>query len=359
MKKVISGLLATLMTISMPIMSCANDTLQAEDIVDMKNRVIYDKIEEIGLAKARANQYASMYSDSSDDRVYVAMVNEIETLRDELTMLGADPSDELMDMFYSDMVSTTGVIEDVENYYGTYFDVWGISQTINASYGTYYCYDIVVQDYSGNYYLSTKLTQEGADGIEIFRANSSLGNAIANEIGSVAWDKAVGYLVCDVFNLAWIQGAYELVKSVVNVHDEIDIEEPVTMSGNSKSYDIFCDAVSTMHFIYVKNSTGDWTHTYTTNVASIAETHDWYMVLSQNGNAIPCNDEREYHYTLRAEDWAFRYTNAITAYRYDESIYTDFVDEFSVYACLEDGVEEVAVLSIACPEDPQDLIRYM
>lgn len=244
----------------------------------------------------------------------------------------------------------------------------GGSRTVNASYGTYYTYDIMIQDITGGKILSTSVSQNNRPGWELYTTGSSLGSMINAEINSAAFDRMVECAVAGLKQSKWINGAYSALKSLLSIVNGINPNAPITVTGNTSSYVIFCDIVPTVHFVFVRDSSnGAWQHSLTTNTAEVLEKHEWYYVISQNGSPIVVDSDDgaagpyRYEEHLSQDSFKFRLTNAISAYRYNRSLYTDIQSGYTIV--VKEGTadldgEEAFTLTITCPENQFDLFRY-
>lgn len=370
MKKIIFCILSIVM-----ILSYTTCGITASDIVtESQNEVLYtreqlaifDKIDDLAVAKAAVLQYKTMHNliDNNNDYVYSALVAEADSIRNELIEMGAKPSTEELASLKFEPVEVNGVLiddfADFEETYGGVYDLWGVEHTVNATYGTYYTYDIMIQDVKGGEILSTSISQNQRPGWELHTSSSSISSLIEDAINSVAIDRLVESIAAGVGHTNWTTGAYTTLKSIFNIVSGINPNDPITVTGNTSSHIIFCDIVPTIHFVFVRDSlTGPWKHSLTTNKAEVLETHNLYYVISQNGSPVVINDNSySYDDLLLPEDYGFRLTNAISAYRYNNSLYVDKLSGYTVIvkenaADLEG--EEAFTLSITCPENQFDL----
>lgn len=373
MKKVLSCILSFVMTLSYATVSItASDIIaetQYEVLYSREQLAIFEKIDDLADAKAAVLQYKTMHNliDNNNDYVYSALVANANSIRNELIEMGAKPSTEELASLKFEPVEVNGVLiddfADFEETYGAVYDIWGVEHTVNATYGTYYTYDIMIQDVSGGEILSTSISQNQRPGWELHTSGSSISSLIEDEINSVAFDRLVECVAAGVGHTNLIVGAYTTLKSIFNIVSGVNPNDPITVTGNTSSHIIFCDIVPTIHFVFVRDSlTGAWQHSLTTNKAEVLETHNLYYVISQNGSPIVINDNSySYDDLLLPEDYGLRLTNAISAYRYNHSLYVDKLSGYMVVAKANaadvDG-EEAFTLSITCPENQLDLFRY-
>ena len=246
---------------------------------------------------------------------------------------------------------------------GNAYDMWGIYQQVNASYGTYYVYNVLVQDYDYGDILATHVTQNGAPGFEIFTAgNTSLQDVIASNLLEASFEGVVNTrkeTAEGIPVIGILPSIRKTLKSIVDTSDQLADNAAVAVSGNTKSYRIFCDAAPCMNPVFVKDSPeGTWRHTFTTNYTAITETHDWYMVVMQNGTQTVLSDERTYQYTKYPERYVYRYTDAITAYRAGISLHKDLETSYDVMARTPTAVADVFSLEINCPTTRDQLYQY-
>lgn len=373
MKKVISFILSIVMIISCAaVSSTASDIItetQYEVLYTREQLAIFDKIDDLAVAKAAVLQYKTMHNltDNNNDNVYSALVANANSIRDELIEMGAKPSTEELASLKFVPVEVNGVLiddfADFEETYGAVYDLWGVEHTVNATYGTYYTYDILIQDVSGGEILSTSISQNQRPGWELHTSGSSISSLIESEINSVAFDRLVECVAAGLGYTNIITGAYTTLKSIFNIVNGVNPNDPITVTGNTSSHIIYCDIVPTIHFVFIRDSlTGSWQHSLTTNRANVLETHKLYYVISQNGSPTTINDNSySYDDLLLPEDYGFRLTNAITAYRYNHSLYVDKLSGYTIVVKENmadlDG-EEAFTLSITCPEDQFDLFRF-
>ncbi len=299
-------------------------------------------------------------------RLEYAFKNNVNSIREELINMGAKPStEELSALKFETPVEVNGVLiddfADFEETYGDVYDLWGVSRTVEASYGTYYTYDVMIQDVNGGNRLGTSVSQGGRPGWDLYAAGSSAADLIETEINNAAFDRIVECAVAGLKYSNVISGAYSTLKSILSMIGGIDADDPVTVEGHTKSYTIFCDISPTIHFVFVRDSlTGPWQHSLTTNTAAVMETHDVYMVVSQNGYPHILDDETySYEKTLIPDDYGLRLTNAISAYRYDKSLYIDSLCGYTIVVkagTADNEGEEVFTLEITCAEGQFNLL---
>ncbi len=335
-----------------------------------ENLEIYEKIEELAQAKTEANHYKNRHGivEPNVDPVYEELKSNAENIRNELIAMGAKPSEEeLMSLEFAEPMTVNGVlIEDFAEFeavFGDLYDLWGVSQTVNASYGTYYTYDVIIQDKTGGENLASHISQNGSAGWQIFTEDSSVAGILADNLETAVFERIVEYGIEGAKYSNPLSKAYTLVKAVISLFSDIDSSEPITMSGTSKSYIIFCDIVQSVHFVYVRDSSSSaWQHTLTTNTANVKETHDIYIIISQKGSPhIVSNEDVVYDKTLYPENYVYRLTNAIKTYRNGKSIYVDTISGYSVVvkeSSSADDYTKVFDMDILCPEDRDDLFRY-
>ena len=374
-KKFLSIILSILLLgiLCMQILACDvfNDAIDSDQIlkpIDDKSN-IYEKIDELAMAKTRANQYASMYSDFPGDKVYSALLADIDRIRNELDQLGAIPStEEINALFFQEPMQIQGVLiedfADFENTFGEVYDLFGISQTVNASYGTFYCYDVVIQDHENHGLLATHIRQGPSAGYDLYAEGSSVKNIIGEEIGKIFFDKAYDIIVSGSRYARILNAAKTALTTIIGMVDSTSPASAVTANGNSSTHRIFCDITPSVHMIFVRNSnTAPWIHTYTSNVVSVREAQSYYYVVNiGNGQTRAYSgnpEENSSEYKLFVDDWGYRYTNAISAYRDNSTMqYTDMVASHTFYI-EKDGVDtEVFTVDVTCPIDQNDLFRY-
>ncbi len=373
-KKFISCTLALVLLLSVSLGVSALDNITEtpnEALYTREALAIFDKIDALAKAKAEVLHYKSMYNltDDNGDPVLLALINTAESIRDELIEMGAKPSSETLAALKFEPVEVNGVLigdfEDFEYTYGEVYDLWGIEQTVNASYGTYYTYDILIQDVTGGEILATSISQNQRPGWDLHAAGSSVSPMIRDKINDAAFDRIVECVAAGSPYSSGVMGAYSAVKSLFSIINGIDPDDPITVSGNTSSHIIYCDIFPTVHFIFVRDSlTGPWQHSLTTNRAQVEETHTWYYATLQNGSPVILSswdsDDGAYYYDalLTPEDYRFRLTNAISAYRANHSLYVDKLSGYTIV--VKEGTadlegEEAFTLSITCPDDQFDL----
>ena len=216
-----------------------NDALVSDQIlkpIDDKSN-IYEKIDELAMAKTRANQYASMYSDFPGDKVYSALLADIDRIRNELDQLGAIPStEEINALFFQEPMQIQGVLiedfTDFENTFGEVYDLFGISQTVNASYGTFYCYDVVIQDHENHGLLATHIRQGPSAGYDLYAEGSSVKNIIGEEIGKIFFDKAYDIIVSGSRYARILNAAKTALTTIIGMVDSTSPASAVTANGN-------------------------------------------------------------------------------------------------------------------------------
>lgn len=365
MKKVISLVMSIVM-----ILSCTTVGITASDIISeaqtevlytCEQRAIFDKIDDLAVAKAAVLQYKTMHNltDNNSDSVYSDLVAHANSIRNELTEMGAKPGTEELASLKIEPVKVNGVLiddfADFEETYGAVYDIWGVEHTVNATYGTYYTYDILIQDISGGENLSTSISQNNRPGWELHTTGSSISSLIESEVNSVAFDRLVECVAAGLGSTNVIAGAYTALKSIFHSVSGITPNDPITVTGNTSSHIIYCDIVPTIHFVFVRDSLpGAWQHSLTTNKANVLETHSLYYVISQNGSPVVINDNSySYEKLLLPEAYGFRLTNAITAYRNNRALYVDKLSGYTIVVkrnSADTEGEEAFTLSITCPE---------
>lgn len=335
-------------------------------IPNEKNDKIYEKIDELALAKAAANQYASMYSDSKYDDQYAALLKQIEALRAELDALGAVPSEDIInELLFQNTMSVNGSVirdfSDFESMFGKVYDIYGITKTVCTDYDTFYCYDVVIQDYTGKQSLASSISQSGSSGYDLYAANSSVVNFIGDDVGNLFFDQTFENTTEGSTLKKWSSAAKTAFPSILGIPDSTAAADAVTQSGTSQSYRIFCDLFPTVHMIFVRNSTSSpWIHTYTTNSVSVVETHTWYMaVCIGGGKGESYSGSKSFKHVLTTENWEERYTPAISAYRENlHKIHQNMVTSYTVAVEVQGKAKEVFTQEVNCPVDQNDLIHY-
>lgn len=92
---------------------------------------IFEKINKLGKAKAVVLQYKNEHnlSDDNGDRVYLALLDEANSIRNELIAMGAKPSSEELESLRFTPVEINGDLiddfADFEETYGGVYDLWG------------------------------------------------------------------------------------------------------------------------------------------------------------------------------------------------------------------------------------------
>ena len=325
---------------------------------------MYAKIDEVALAKAAVNQYRSKYNISSEDPVVdpvlAELIHEVDRINFELLEMGAIAEP----MVDAALLSLEDASSDLVGYfqalYGDYYDIYGIPQQVNASYGTYYTYDIVIQDKYNGSILSTHIRQGDSDGFDVLAYSSPIYEIIRDELLEATMFKVAGYLSGIIPGVGVMLAGSQAVKDIIDFASQGDVDEAYTMSGNSRSYRIFCDSVPSVHFVYVRENENEaWSHTYTYNTVAIEENHEWYFVVSQNGQPLTFNDEETITDILRPNDYSYRLTRAVSAFRNNRELDRNVVNEYTVSA---DGADNVRIdaftLDITCPITTDDISRY-
>jgi len=320
----------------------ASAPLEAADIstgneivlIDPNAEAIYNKVEQLAHTKAAAQQYRTLSGLSHEEALSFSEYQDIsvqeETLRTELIQMGAKPDAETLQTLFSSGSRRVNNDFDLPAFLamcGNAYDMWGVYQQVNASYGTYYTYEILIQDITGGSLLATHVEQNGAPGFEIFTTNgdTALQTAITEGFWNFAFDRLKKYeekFDLPIPGLVYITRLRSALSFITNANELLLPNQAVTSSGHTKSYRIYCDAAPVLSFVFVKDSpNGEWVHTYTTNYYAIRETHDWYIVFNQNGSLEALNDERTFNYTEYPDNYAYRLTNGITAYRNNDFYY--------------------------------------
>lgn len=376
MKKILRGFSAVIvMTLIFNVFSinnAANDIAASENgsayYYNERENEIFEKIELLAELKAEALAVKEFWNlDEYPDMQlidYEELLDEIESVRSELIALGAKPSEEVLSSIkFDNPISADGVlIEDFAGFERTFdgaFDLWGVEKTVNASYGTYYTYDIMLQDYAGNDILSTKIRQGNSHGYDIYASSSSVSSLMLGELGELLFEKTVEKVVENVPVIGGLYRGAQILQTLKSISNEVNDDYTVS-SGMSKSYRIYCTTSPTVHFVFVRNSTNSaWQHSLTTNTAYLKETHYCYMTFSVGGGRIESHSgEKDYSRTVLPDRYNYRLTDAITAYRNGNSLYSNVIDEYTITAVKNRVSRDIFSIDIACPITQADLIRY-
>jgi len=316
--------------------------------------------------------YAEGVSEASlsNNKVYRALLDEIERIRSELVDLGAKPSEEMLSQLkLSEPLEINGALiddfADFEDRFGRYFDIWGVYHEVNATYGTYYTYDIMFCDYDvANEVFALSYTVE--DVFEI-NNNSALLDAFENEARSVVFDKIAGYLVDGALSLTPLNNASDFFLSLIHIADELASNDVVSFSDVDENnyYRIGGRIDPIIHFVYVRDSLDvDWEHTLVTNRVNVDENHTWSLFYTLNGDDRNEAGGEEYSHLLIPEDYGFRLTNAIATYRSNKQynlakIYVDRVDSYKLVATIQDEEIMIKDIYIDCPESVSGIFRFV
>lgn len=354
------------------ISTSADDLITDSDVAvyyDETNRKILDKIDELGQLKSKASAIKEYYELNEHPDVkldlYEKILAEIGYVRNELVALGAEPSNEMLaSIKFDSPIMVQGVLiddfADFEYTFGDAYDLWGVSQTVNASYGTFYTYEIIIQDYPNQDILSTSITQNGAAGYDIYAQSSSVLGVVTGYLGNISFNKILGSIYENIPVFSTIYDGLQILQSLQSVASDITANDAVTVNGLSQSYRIHCIATSTVHFIYVRDTvTSPWQHSFTTNSVHLNETHIWAMNFAiGNGQTRCIPGNKDYSTTVYPNRWAYRLTNAITAYRNNKSRYYDIIEEYTIDVENNGVTREAFSISVTCPLTYDDLIRY-
>lgn len=360
-----------LMPISASDISLSDELSIEYQYTDEQER-IFERIEELGRLKAKAAAVKEyLMSIGSDESLvyridsYSDIADEIQEIRDELIELGAKPSTEMLSMLeLSEPISVNGVLiddfEDFEYTFGEAYELWGVPLTVNASYGTFNTYEVLIQDYDGNDKLSTSVYQNGSLGYDIYSQKSSVASNAVGAIGEILFEKVYDSITNALAETSLVFKGAQLLSSILSVNSSINSSYTITNNGLGQAYRIYCSAEPTVHFVYVQDAdTKKWHHTLTTNRVSIDETHYFYISLSVgNGNLDHVSGEKDYSTMLVSDRYAYRVTDAITAFRNGLSRFDNVITSYSVYVENSSGSKEAFTLGISAPLDFNDLVRY-
>lgn len=359
----------------MPISACdisLSDELSIEYQYTDEQERIFECIEELGRLKAKAASVKEYLMSIGTDESLVCRVDsysdiadEIREIREELVELGAKPSEEMLSMLeLSDPISVNGVLiddfEDFEYTFGEAYELWGVPLTVNASYGTFNTYEVLIQDYEGSDKLSTSVYQNGSLGYDIYSQKSSVASNAVGAIGEILFEKLYDTITNSLTEVDLLFKGAQILNSILSVDSSINSNCMITDNGLGHTYRIYCSAEPTVHFVYVQDAdTKKWHHTLTTNRVSIDETHYFYISLSVgNGNLDHVSGEKDYSTMLVNDRYAYRVTDAITAFRNGLPRFDIVITSYSVYVENSSGSKEAFTLGISAPLDFNDLVRY-
>lgn len=331
---------------------------------------IFAKVEELGLLKAKL--LADMDRAGVDDTslkaysdLFSDTLKEIETLRTELIEMGAKPSKEVLSSIKMERpMKVNGVLiddfSDFEYTFGDVFDLWGISQTVNASYGTYYTYEIMIQDYAGKKILASSVSQNGSKGFDLYNTGANLSDVVYGALSSIVIEKLAKTIGQSAPIINTIYSGTQILETVLSANSNIQPGQAVTTEGTSHEHRIFVDLAPTVRFIFVRDSSNAaWQHTFTTNTVSVLEKQRWYHVFPiGNAQFESSSGEKDFNTTLFPDKYAYRLTNAITAYRNNKALYYDNVTEYTVNVKKGGTTKKAFSVDVTCPMDEFDLIRY-
>lgn len=353
-------ILALLLNICSVSVNSGDIKTERDSSISSEYQAVYNKISELAQIKARINQYKHKHNitESEQEPVYESLKAEADLICRELALLGAEPGEEALEqLHFESPVNINGIlIENFADFYDNFravFDVWGVPGIVNNSYGTYFTYDIMIQDVTGGEILSSYIAQNGKAGWDLYSLSSTAVNLIESDTNSAVLDRIAEYGI----STSRYTNLYSAIKSAFS---SISPKSAVTVNGNSKSYIIYCDAVSTIHFVYVCDSpTGVWKHSLTTNTAAVLETHDIYMVSAKNGRPYLINESNVvYDDIILPHNYQYRLTAAVETYIHVDSVYKNSISGYSVSLkpCTADyPVKELFNIEIICPKDQAEL----
>lgn len=316
------------MALILPLTACSN-------VVDTDHIPTYDKTlssysdEEIlileTISELAAHKAASTLTDDMADSIFSSLFangampneNELEKLAFDSTVKAGD--DELDNM-----------ADFVRCFEGTY-DVFAIKKDATVCEETYSVYEIIIQDASAGGYLSTELKQGENSGWELYS------------------DKELKTVACREKEPSFFESVTNSLSSMFGRN---------TSSGLTESYRVSPVAVSTVSFLFVEDSGGEWHHCLSSNYVTMHERHSWSFSAVTDGKKENNSGDRDEtstvypeHYESRAYLAALAYTNGdfydIT--KKDVSVSVD-MSEFG-------GKDKQATLSVVAPLTAKDIIE--
>ncbi len=319
-KRTVFILFAVLFAVMAFTVSCGNTGYVAPSDIDSVRNVSYTEEEALILQKiAELGKYKAAQNTACDDA---------KALREELTSLGAFPSEEkLSEIKLEKSFSSNGekisTLADFVRVFDGVYDVFGIEKSYESDGKTYTVYEAIVQE-DGSDALTMKLVQNGRLGAEFFSESTAESVFYSEDNG-----KSTG------------SGAE-------------------TVQGKTRSYSVIPFSAPTVSLIFVKSDDGEWYHTMTASYANINEIHYFVYTSIAYGKEEYKTGHEAYDSVKYPDSYEKRIAYAVEAYKLDKILCCDIVLGYDIkpkIAELTEIADKSFELEVASPINISELIK--
>lgn len=290
------------------------DWLKPEQWTETFTTVTYEAAIEL-LSSANANLYLARHASTF---LRPEQLRElVSSTRETLLGMDARPSDEqLHALGQAELVGDDSL------------DVWGHLYAV----GDYEVYELLIMDRLADGVeprYGVTLAQGKFDNYELFSGDNKYAAKIAEQFGLVTYNGPA---------------AKQKPAALAGVTESIGKYDPKADTGTTKSYRVFCDALTSVHLLYVRPSVGgDWRQTLTTTAVYVAETHDWLI------SSVQAKGEQSFADRLTPDGFDDRLTRAVAAYEAGAPV-VDLLESFTATVTLDGEEVELYTLDFAVPD---------